>query len=175
MTIPRLFSIALVVLAYLISFNYKYKDVFDLSQHRNSIIEYFGEFNIEKFSEIKSKNANKAFYVHYGYLWFQQYVYRDIMAPYRHQSELMYPIDRVRKDVNNLSLFSNIKLKTAGYSGVWLSDINGNEIVPEKKCYLKMCKEEGFDEEVEKHDVLYCYEKILKLLQAQKTWKLLVK
>ena len=167
MTIPRLFSIALVVLVYFISCKYKDKDIFDLNQHRNSILKYFGEFKVEKFSEIvkSKKNAHNAFYARHEDVRFHQYVYRDVRRPYMYQSEGKYQIDSVQIDVNNLSLLTKIKLKTVGDSGVWLMDINSNEIVLGKKYYLKIRKKEDFDEEERgEHDILYFCEKYIEPL-----------
>ena len=46
------------LLLYFISYKDKDKGLFDLNQHRNSIVEYFDELNMEKFSEILKSKKN---------------------------------------------------------------------------------------------------------------------
>lgn len=75
-------------------------------------------------------------------------------APYKQESEVKRQIEQVQKDVNNFRLLSKTEPKAVGSSGVRLSDIDGKEIVPGRKYYLKMRQEAQDDEE---HEVLYCF------------------
>ena len=132
-------------LLYFINYKDKGKGLFNLDQHRNSIVEYFDELNMEKFSEIvkSKKNADKkVFYVYLGNAGFQKHDLSSPTIPCKHDSEVNHQIEQVRRNVNNISLFNKTKPKIIDGSEVRLIDTDGNEIVPGKKYFLKMRQEE---------------------------------